>query len=189
MCVFQRRCERSLDGMIHSIGCSCLIALWTEVLCFRQTQFTSAWWILSTSGKARVASSIWLPPVISRPSLHLARDCLRWTGHALRSDDTGHSEVLQFVPEGGRRRIGRPRLRYYDTLKADLSARGVIVNARKQEDFWRVVTRLAADRKKWRNDIMENLPELIETLGKITLASYVFIYYILHNPELQLLHL
>ena len=94
---------------------------------------------------------------VSRPSLHLARDRLRWTGHALRSDDTVLSEVLQFVPEGGRRRRGRPRLRYYDTLKADLSARCVIVNACKQEDFWRVVTRLAADRKKWRNDIVEKL--------------------------------
>ena len=94
---------------------------------------------------------------VSRPSLHLARDRLRWTGHALQSGDTVLSEVLQFVPEGGRRRRGRPHLRYYDTLKADLSDRGVIVNARKQEDFWRVVTKLAADRKKWRSDIVEKL--------------------------------
>ena len=41
------------------------------------------------------------------------------------------------------------------TVKADLNARGVVINALQQEQFWRVVANLAADRKKWRSDIVE----------------------------------
>ena len=92
---------------------------------------------------------------VPRPSLHLTKDRLRWTGHALRSDEKVLTEVLLFVPEGGRRGRGRPRLRFYDTVKADLNARGIVVNARQQDQFWRIVANLAADRKKWRSDIVE----------------------------------
>ena len=35
---------------------------------------------------------------IQRPSIQLMQDRLRWTGHALRSDDTVLQEVLLFVP-------------------------------------------------------------------------------------------
>ena len=51
------------------------------------------------------------------------------------SDEKVLLEVMLFIPEGGRRGRGRPRLRFYDTVKADLSVRGVVVNARQQEDF------------------------------------------------------
>ena len=60
---------------------------------------------------------------VERPSQQLARNRLRWIGHALRSDDIVLREVLTFVPESGARRRGRPRLRFYDTLKADLADR------------------------------------------------------------------
>ena len=38
---------------------------------------------------------------VARPSLRLATERLRWTGHVLRSDDKVLAEVLTFIPEGG----------------------------------------------------------------------------------------
>ena len=87
--------------------------------------------------------------------MRLAKERLRWTGHALRSDDKVLSEVLLFIPEGGRCGRGRPRLRFYDTVKADLNARDIIINAKQQEDFWPIVAARAADRNKWRADVVE----------------------------------
>ena len=72
---------------------------------------------------------------IGRPSQQLAKNRLRWTGHALRSDDKVLYEVLMFVPEGGQRGRGRPRFRFYDTVKVDLNAQRVQINATWQEDF------------------------------------------------------
>ena len=40
---------------------------------------------------------------VKRPSLRLAKERLRWTGHVLRSDEKVLSEVLMFVPDGVRR--------------------------------------------------------------------------------------
>ena len=57
---------------------------------------------------------------VKRPSTILSRNCLRWTGHMLRSEDKVLREVLCYVPENGRRSRERPRLRYFDTLKVDL---------------------------------------------------------------------
>ena len=45
---------------------------------------------------------------VKRPSTLLAKERLRWIGHALRSDDTVLLEVLTYVPEGGARGRGRP---------------------------------------------------------------------------------
>ena len=87
--------------------------------------------------------------------MRLAKDRLRWTGHALRSEEKVLSEVLLFVPEGGRRDRGRPRLRFYDTLKGDLNARDIIIIAKRQEDFWPIVAARAADRDKWRAEVVE----------------------------------
>jgi len=86
---------------------------------------------------------------VERPSQRLARNRLRWTGHALRSEDSVLQEVLTFVPEGGARRRGRPKLRFYDTLKADLADRGVTLHARSQDDFWRLLQEMSADRISW----------------------------------------
>ena len=87
---------------------------------------------------------------IERPSYRLARERLRWTGHALRSEDVVLQEVLTFIPEGGARRRGRPNLRYYDTLKNDLADRGVVIVARGQDEFWKKLSETAADRVAWR---------------------------------------
>ena len=92
---------------------------------------------------------------VRRPSLRLAEERLRWTGHALRSDDQILSEVLSFVPEGGQRGRGRPRLRFYDTVKADLKSRDIFIDAKRQEDFWPIVAARAADRVNWRTAVVD----------------------------------
>ena len=86
---------------------------------------------------------------VERPSQQLARNRLRWIGHALRSEDIVLREVLTFVPEGGARRRGRPRLRFFDTLKADLADRNIVMHARNQDEFWRLLQEKTADRNSW----------------------------------------
>ena len=87
---------------------------------------------------------------VKRPSTLLAKERLRWIGHALRSDDTVLLEVLTYVPEGGARGRGRPRRRFFDTIKTDLSARGINIDARDQKYFWPALADISHDRKAWR---------------------------------------
>ena len=86
---------------------------------------------------------------VDRPSVQLAKNRLRWTGHALRSSDTVLKEVLLFKPDGGARGRGRPRLRFYDTVKADLLERDVLISARNQPGFWQALIEMTADRAAW----------------------------------------
>ena len=90
---------------------------------------------------------------VERPSHHLARNRLRWIGHAFRSKDSVLREVLSFVPEGGARRRGRPRLRFYDTLKADLAERNIDLRARTQDEFWSQLQVKTADSTSWRKTV------------------------------------
>ena len=92
---------------------------------------------------------------VSRPSSRLASERLRWVGHALRSDDSVLREVLDFIPTGGARGRGRPRRRYFDTIRADLEERNVIIASRKQDRFWAELAVIAADRKEWRSTVVE----------------------------------
>ena len=87
---------------------------------------------------------------VRRPSLQLRKERLRWTGHVLRSDDTVLYEALTFIPEGGARRRGRPRRRFYDTIKEDIKERGAMISAKDQIRFWEELSQKAADRTKWR---------------------------------------
>ena len=89
---------------------------------------------------------------IGRPSQQLAKN--RWTGHALLSADKVLYEVMMFVPEGGQRGRGRPRLRFYDNVKEDLNAQGVQINATRQEDFWPALAIRAANRATWRTEVV-----------------------------------
>ena len=91
---------------------------------------------------------------VERPSFRLRRERLRWTGHVLRSEDVALTEVLTFTPEGGARGRGRPRLRYYDTVKMDLGARGIIITARNQQQFWNILAARAENRATWQEDIV-----------------------------------
>ena len=78
------------------------------------------------------------------------QDRLRWTGHLLRSEDTVLYEALVFVPTGGARGRGRPRRRFYDTIKQDIAERGIQITARSQESFWQQLSESAEDRLEWR---------------------------------------
>ena len=91
---------------------------------------------------------------VERPSICLARERLRWAGHVLRSEDKVLYDVLIFEPENGKRGRGKPRLRFYDTLKADLKARDINVVARNHLDFWESLAVMAADRLLWRNEVV-----------------------------------
>ena len=62
---------------------------------------------------------------VDRPSVQLAKNLLCWSGHALRSNETVLKEVLMFKSDEGARGRGRPRLRFYDTVKTDLLERDV----------------------------------------------------------------
>ena len=90
---------------------------------------------------------------IQRPSVRLARERLRWTGHMFRSQDEVLQEVLHFVPAGGERGRGRPRHRFYDTLKSDMKDRGVTINTRTQTLFWEQVKELSSNRDEWKRVI------------------------------------
>ena len=94
---------------------------------------------------------------VERPSRRLDRERLRWTGHVLRREELVLYEVLIFVPEGGSRGRGRPRLRFIDTVRADMKARDIEVSARKPEDFWCALEDMAADRVWWRKEVVNKL--------------------------------
>ena len=87
---------------------------------------------------------------VKRPSTILARERLRWLGHVLRSDDVVLTEVMTFIPEGGARGRGRPRRRFYDTIKEDLSVRGIVITARNQTSYWSTLADTTRDRVAWR---------------------------------------
>ena len=86
---------------------------------------------------------------VMHPSHRLSKERLRWAGHALRSEDTVLREVLLFVPAGGARGRGRPRQRFYGTIKADLAERQVDLNTKDQQKFWSTLTMMASDHKSW----------------------------------------
>lgn len=67
----------------------------------------------------------------------------------LRSEDEVLREVLDFVPEGGARGRGRPRLRYYDTIKSDLLSRNIQIVGNKQNQFWAELKQQASNRLEW----------------------------------------
>ena len=60
-----------------------------------------------------------------------------------------NTEVLAYVPEGGHRLRGRPRLRFFDTIKADLAERTAMASKVSQDFFWELVADKAADRTGW----------------------------------------
>ena len=88
---------------------------------------------------------------VARPSYHLSKARMRWVGHAMRSEDTVLFEVLTFVPVGGARGRGRPRRRFIDTFRADLTDRHVVLNERDHHQFWTTVSTMSSDRKSWKS--------------------------------------
>ena len=92
---------------------------------------------------------------VRRPSSRLSSERLRWVGHVLRSEDSVLREVLQFVPVGGARGRGRPRRRYFDTIKLDLAERNIAIASRDQARFWDELMVIAADRHEWRSTVVQ----------------------------------
>ena len=67
---------------------------------------------------------------------------LRWTGHVMRmAQDRIAKEAVNWVPPHGKRRPGRPRTDWQQTVKQDISRGGV---------SWEQVPLLAVDRVAWR---------------------------------------
>jgi len=66
----------------------------------------------------------------------------RFVGHILRLPATRPASLaLEWIPEGGRRRVGRPMRTRQDTLKEDLETMGV---------DWSDTRDTASDRARWR---------------------------------------
>ena len=51
-----------------------------------------------------------------------------------------------FDPENGKQGRGRPRVRFYDTVKLDIKARNIELNFRTKKQFWDILQDKAADR-------------------------------------------
>ena len=75
------------------------------------------------------------PDVIS--SIKVGR--LRWAGHVIRMDDDNPIKRLTLSTPQGRRRPGRPRTRWMDSVNADAAVLGV--------SNWKIKAR---DRQEWR---------------------------------------
>ena len=92
---------------------------------------------------------------VKRPSIRLRCERLRWVGHVLRSEDSVLREVLEFVPAGGARGRGRPRRRYFDTIKLDIAETDIVIANKEQNRFWDELATVAADRCRWRSSVVE----------------------------------
>ena len=83
------------------------------------------------------------------PSVHalLMQRTMRWTGHVARMEDKRlPKQVLFSQLSSGSRKIGRPKLRYKDTIKRNLKDLDI------PTDTW---YQLASDRTRWRAAIHE----------------------------------
>ena len=75
----------------------------------------------------------------------LIRKTLRWTGHIIRMPSERLPEQIPFSQlPAGERKIGRPRLRYKDTIKRNLIQREINIKT------W---TTLAIQRADWRSAV------------------------------------
>ena len=98
---------------------------------------------------------------IRRPSYRLMSERLSWVGHVLRSEDSVLREVLTFVPAGGARGRGRPRRRYYDTIRSDLLEYNITITNRDQNRFWEELAVIAADRDEWRSSVVKGDAKIV----------------------------
>ena len=78
---------------------------------------------------------------------------VRHSGHVLRSEDSVLREVLVFIPDGGACGRGRPRRRYFDTIKSDMADRSINIASKEQHWFWEELATIAVDRQQWRSRV------------------------------------
>ena len=83
---------------------------------------------------------------------------LRWAGHLVRMEDSRLPKQLFYVElSAGKRHTGRPKLRYKDSLKANLKKTGIEVST------WE---RQAAERASWRTTINKKVKNSEQTRQK-----------------------
>ena len=75
------------------------------------------------------------------PKMKVAGSRMKWSGHVQRMGEDRLSKRAWKAEEGGRRRRGRPKLRWKDCVKRDLERAGT--NSQKLKTT-------AEDRRKWR---------------------------------------
>ena len=81
-----------------------------------------------------------LKPIHGLKSINVQRV---FTGHVLRLPSVRPvSAAVQWTPEGGKRKRGRPRKTWQDTLRDDLQAMDV---------DWEEAKSVAGDRREWRS--------------------------------------
>jgi len=72
---------------------------------------------------------------------------LRWLGHVLRMDDNGlPTQVVHWDIIGSKRKPGRPRKNWIDTIQQNLKSIGMT---------WEVAQQLAVNREGWRRRVAE----------------------------------
>jgi len=76
----------------------------------------------------------------------LIRKNLRWTGHLMRmSPDRLPKQVIYSQLSSGHRKRGRPRLRFKDTVKINLTLRDIKIDSwtspSQQRDKWRATVK------------------------------------------------
>ncbi|XP_073848775.1 uncharacterized protein [Musca autumnalis] len=63
---------------------------------------------------------------------------LRWLGHIMRmSDDEPAKKAYEYMPHGGARRIGRPKLRWSKQVDEEMERRGIPKSQAKNREEWR----------------------------------------------------
>ena len=83
---------------------------------------------------------------------------LRWAGHLVRMEDSRIPKQLFYGElSKGKRRIGRPKLRYKDSLKANMKETKIDVVVWEKQ---------ALERSKWRTTINKKVTESEETKSK-----------------------
>ena len=78
--------------------------------------------------------------------MKVAGSRMRWAGHVQRMDEERLSKRALKAEEGGRRRRGRPTLRWKDCVKRDLERAGI------NGQEWKTI---AEDRGRWRELTMK----------------------------------
>ena len=76
----------------------------------------------------------------------MRRRRLEWFGHIKRGDETEYIRAVAEMKMKGKRIRGRPKLRWYDTIRRDLKA-------------WKIKEEWATDRERWKRLCKTRYPE------------------------------